>query len=161
MSETTDQDRAALEAIRALRLGHCYLQKSGRRTVLTTIMEDATDATPTRLDRMAGRVEAQGLRVVDRRIHDATLRVECVASERTVGTVTRVSRNLANDATLLMLHGTANAGVWSVPDHAVEDVRMALLTKVDDEITLWRDVDPTGAPGRVSRFHNRTMPALG
>lgn len=159
MSDLSKPVRSTIEAIRALKLGQVNAFENTGVVMFTIVMDHAPSATEHRLKKFADRVEAHGYRVTSSNIFEATLRVTCRPSFRNIGRVERAAND--GDDTILLLGGTINTGVWTVPKGAAKDRRVLLLTQPGDEVVIWRDLDHEGKPGRVSAFHNRTLPALG
>jgi hypothetical protein len=147
------------EAMQRLRLGECSrFENGGDRAVFTIVMNRAECATPTRLGKLAKAAEGNGFRVVASKIHEATLRIECVRSVRTVGIVDRIGRDGAS--TILTLVQAAPVRLWIVVDAGIEDRNPILLTRTGDQVEMWVDF-VAGEPGRmVHDFRNHSMPAL-
>lgn len=147
------------EAMQRLRLGECSrFENGGDRAVFSIVMNRAESATPTRLGKLAKIAEENGFRVVTSKIHDATLRIDCIRSVRTIGTVDRIGRDGAS--TILTLLQAAPVKLWVVVDAGVEDRNPILLTRTGDHVEMWVDF-VAGEPGRmVHDFRNRSMPAL-
>lgn len=148
-----------MEPMQRLRLGQCTGLEVGDKARFTIVMNRAASATPTRLAKLAQIAEENGFRVVESSIRDATLRVDCVRSMRTIGVVDRIARD--DNRTILTLLNYAQAKVWTIVDATLVDRNIMLLTRTGDEVELWVDF-VVGEPGRmVHDFRNKTMPKLG
>lgn len=167
MTELSKSASSTLEAIRALKLGKAhafenskaYDFKDGGVVLFTIVMDNPSSATEHRLKKLRDRVEAKGYRVLDATIHQATLRVICRPSTRNIGTVERVARD--GDNLLLLLAGTLNEGIWTIPASVAKNRAAWLFTQPGDEVVIWRDHKESGIPASVSSFHNRTLPKVG
>lgn len=158
MSDLSTAAQGVLSAIRALDLGEASAFEVGNEAVFTIVMASASVTMPRHLQELAERVEDNGYRVVVERMFEATLRVDCRLSERTIGVVSRIGRD--GDSTILTLEDASPARLWRLFDNRVVVRHVPLLTQPGDEVVLWRDIRDGRPVLDVCAFRNRTMPAI-
>jgi hypothetical protein len=161
MHSDTKREHDTTVALSSLRLGDVSMVRSGAQLAFVILMGRTLSPTKARLEAMVAAAQDNGYRVVRTQVVEGngnpeTMRITVRSSERTVGKVSRVSRDPALLRTYVTLEGPPPVAIWRIMDHMTLRPLDLMMTSPGDEVEIWQDVVNGGLSSAPSMFVNRT-----